>query len=192
MLTIDTLIRYSNGSLLTRLEEVTTDGVEVPIYDHVMMSYDKGVFHHLPHEPKWMKLPSNHKGKIVQAGQIVMNMMTTECVIVSERHEGSILPYNYTLIEIDETRLDSQYLAYWFNMSSSAQAQLNQFMQGGSLVKKLTLNHLKQIKIQPPPLEKQKLIGRIAACRKRQKYLYQKKQYLMDQFLVEQLLREEY
>ncbi|REA97368.1 restriction endonuclease subunit S, partial [Staphylococcus pseudintermedius] len=93
-----------------------------------------------------------------------------------------------TLIEIDETRLDSQFLVYLFNMSPSAQAQLNRFMQGGSLVKNLTLNHLKQIKIQPPPLKKQKLIGRIAAYRKRQKYLYQKKQYLMDQFLVEHLL----
>ncbi|UXR86967.1 restriction endonuclease subunit S domain-containing protein [Staphylococcus felis] len=76
-----------------------------------------------------------------------MNMMTAECVIVSEHHGGSRLPYNYTLIEIDETRLDIQYLVYWFNMSPSARVQLKQFMQGGSLVMKLTLNHLKQIKI---------------------------------------------
>ncbi|MGV3244888.1 restriction endonuclease subunit S [Staphylococcus sp. 11261D007BR] len=191
-MTIDSLVTYTNGSLLKRLEaEATPDGIPVPIYDHTMMLHDKGQFQPTPHEPKYIQLPETHKGKIVHAGQIVMNMMTSECVIVSEAHSGSLLPYNYTLIEVDETRLDRHYLVYWFNASPSARAQFKQFMQGGSLVKKLTLSHLKQIKIQVPSLEKQRRIGQLAAYRQRQHYLYEKKYYLMNQLLAEQLLGEE-
>ncbi|WP_232796327.1 restriction endonuclease subunit S [Staphylococcus canis] len=185
-------VTYTNGSLLNRLERDTTDrSISVPIYDHVMMLADQGVYQETEHAPKYLQLSPDHQGKIVEAGDIVMNMMTSECARVSAQHAGSLLPYNYTLITIDTTQLDADYVVYWFNASHAARAQLNQFRQGGTLVKKLTLSHLKQVSLVPPSLKTQQLIGKIAVCRNRQRYLYAKKNHIYQRFLATQLFRED-
>lgn len=189
---IGTLVTYHNGSLLRRLEEVDkAEGHAFPVYDQYMFEYDKGEFDAITHEPKYLYLKANHNAKLVHTGDIVLNMMSGECVIVSERHEGSVLPYNYTHIEVDATRLDAAYFAYWFNASKSAKSQLHQILQGGSLVKKLTLQHLKQLDIDCPPIEKQRHIGTIAEKRKALKYLKAKRDYQMDIYLAHTLFGEE-
>ncbi|MEJ7274154.1 restriction endonuclease subunit S, partial [Staphylococcus epidermidis] len=75
------------------------------------------------------------------------------------------------------------------NASAQAKSQLNQFKQGGSLVKKLTLNQLKQLKMTLPSLEQQR-IGKLDERRRHLKYLQAKRTYLMDQFLSEYLFKE--
>ena len=77
------------------------------------------------------------------------------------------------------------------DVCSSDLSQLNQFKQGGSLVKKLTLNQLKQLKMTLPPLEQQQRIGKLDERRRRLKYLQAKRTYLMDQFLSEYLFKED-
>ena len=133
---ISQLFTFHNGSLINRLEVVeTSQGVTLPIYDQRMMEFDEGVFQPTTHQPKHVTLSTTHQAKIVHTGDIVINMMTSECVIVSQQHHESILPYNYTHIEIDTAHIDVNYFVYWMNASSQAKSQLNQFKQGGSLVK---------------------------------------------------------
>ena len=156
-----------------------------------MMEFDDGVFQPTIHQPKHVTLSTTHQAKMIHAGDIVINMMTSECVIVSQQHHESILPYNYTHIEIDTAHIDANYFVYWMNASSQAKSQLNQFKQGGSLVKKLTLNQLKQLKMTLPPLEQQQRIGKLDERRRRLKYLQAKRTYLMDQFLSEYLFKED-
>lgn len=189
---ISQLFTFHNGSLINRLETVeTSQGITLPIYDQRMMEFDDGVFQPTTHQPKQVTLSTTHQAKIVHTGDIVINMMTSECVIVSQQHHESILPYNYTHIEIDTARIDANYFVYWMNASSQAKSQLNQFKQGGSLVKKLTLNQLKQLKMMLPPLEQQQCIGKLDERRRRLKYLQAKRTYLMDQFLSEYLFKED-
>ena len=156
-----------------------------------MMEFDDGVFQPTTHQPKLVTLSTTHQAKMVHTGDIVINMMTSECVIVSQQHHESILPYNYTHIEIDTAHIDANYFVYWMNASSQAKSQLNQFKQGGSLVKKLTLNQLKQLKMTLPPLEQQQRIGKLDERRRHLKYLQAKRTYLMDQFLSEYLFKED-
>ena len=132
---ISQLFTFHNGSLINRLETVeASQGITLPIYDQRMMEFDDGVFT-TTHQPKQVTLSTTHHAKVVHTGDIVINMMTSECVIVSQQHHESILPYNYTHIEIDTTRIDANYFVYWMNASAQAKSQLNQFKQGGSLVK---------------------------------------------------------
>lgn len=189
---ISQLFTFHNGSLINRLETVeASKGITLPIYDQRMMEFDNGVFQPTTHQPKHVTLSTAHQAKMVHTGDIVINMMTSECVIVSQHHHESILPYNYTHIEIDSTQIDANYFVYWMNASSQAKSQLNQFKQGGSLVKKLTLNQLKQLKMTLPPLEQQQRIGKLDERRRRLKYLQAKRTYLMDQFLSEYLFKED-
>lgn len=189
---ISQLFTFHNGSLINRLETVeASKGITLPIYDQRMMEFDDGVFQPTTHQPKQLTLSTTHQAKVIHTGDIVINMMTSECVIVSQQHHESILPYNYTHIEIDTARIDANYFVYWMNASSQAKSQLNQFKQGGSLVKKLTLNQLKQLKMTLPPLEQQQRIGKLDVRRRRLKYLQAKRTYLMDQFLSEYLFKED-
>lgn len=189
---ISQLFTFHNGSLINRLEIVeASKGITLPIYDQRMMEFDDGVFQSTTHQPKQVTLSTTHQAKMVHTGDIVINMMTSECVIVSQQHHDSILPYNYTHIEIDTARIDANYFVYWMNASSQAKSQLNQFKQGGSLVKKLTLNQLKQLKMTLPPLEQQQHIGKLDEQRRHLKYLQAKRTYLMDQFLSEYLFKED-
>ncbi|WP_049382269.1 restriction endonuclease subunit S [Staphylococcus hominis] len=189
---ISQLFTFHNGSLINRLEVVeTSQGVTLPIYDQRMMEFDDGEFQPTTHQPKHVTLSTTHQAKMVHTGDIVINMMTSECVIVSQQHHDSILPYNYTHIEIDTAHIDPNYFVYWMNASSQAKSQLNQFKQGGSLVKKLTLNQLKQLKMTLPPLEQQQRIGKLDERRRHLKYLQAKRTYLMDQFLSEYLFKED-
>lgn len=189
---ISQLFTFHNGSLINRLETVdASQGITLPIYDQRMMEFDDGVFQPIIHQPKQVTLSTTHQAKIVYTGDIVINMMTSECVIVSQQHHESILPYNYTHIEIDTAHIDANYFVYWMNASSQAKSQLNQFKQGGSLVKKLTLNQLKQLKMTLPPLEQQQRIGKLDERRRHLKYLQAKRTYLMDQFLSEYLFKED-
>ena len=128
---ISQLFTFHNGSLINRLEVVeTSQGVTLPIYDQRMMEFDAGVFQPTTHQPKHVTLSTAHQAKMVHTGDIVINMMTSECVIVSQHHHESILPYNYTHIEIDTAHIDANYFVYWMNASSQAKSQLNQFKQG--------------------------------------------------------------
>lgn len=192
MVIISQFISFSNGTLINRLEvDNGPNSSSFSIYDQRMLEHDKGVFQLINHEAKKIRLSNQHNAHIVKTGDIIINMMTGECVRVSQKHENSILPYNYTSIHINQDYVDADYLVYWMNHSPSAHNQFKQFMQGGSLVKKLTLNQLKQLQVNLPPLERQQLIGRIAVRRIKLKYLNAKKSYLMDKFLAESLLREE-
>lgn len=189
---ISQLFTFHNGSLINRLETVeASQGITLPIYDQRMMEFDDGVFQPTTHQPKKVTLSTTQQAKMVHTGDIVINMMTSECVIVSQQHHDSILPYNYTHIEIDTAHIDANYFVYWMNASSQAKSQLNQFKQGGSLVKKLTLNQLKQLKMTLPPLEQQQRIGKLDERRRYLKYLQAKRTYLMDQFLSEYLFKED-
>jgi len=189
---ITQLFTFHNGSLINRLDTVDgSQGVTFPIYDQHMMEHDAGVFQSSPHQPKQLTLNPNHQAKLVYEGDIVINMMTSECVIISQQHHESILPYNYTHIEVDKNHIDVYYFVYWMNASPQAKSQLNQFKQGGSLVKKLTLNQLKQLKITLPSLEQQRRIGQLNEQRRHLKYLQAKRAYLMDQLLSEYLFKED-
>lgn len=155
------------------------------------MDYDLGKFRYDAPEPKYLVLKDNHNAKCIYKDQIVFNMITGECVLVGSKYSGAILQYNYTHIEVDKEKVYPRYLVYWFNHSPKALKQLQLFMQGGSMIKKITHKQLQDMEITLPTMEKQKLVGDLAYKRKKLKYLKEKRESLMDVYLKAQLFEEE-
>ncbi|MEL0537315.1 restriction endonuclease subunit S [Staphylococcus debuckii] len=184
---------YQSGSLLNRLETVDkAQGKAYQVYDQTMMNEDLGYYQSQQHQPTTLFLKEDNKASYVYQNQVVVNMMNGECSLIGSAHSGALLPYNYTRIDIDTNEIDPEYFVYWFNEAPEALAQLHQFKQGGSLVKKITTKQLQQMQMTLPPIEKQRIIGKIAKKRRQLKYLKQKREALMDLYLKETLLREEH
>lgn len=189
MADIKAIKHYKSGSLLNRLETVDKyEGTKYEVYDQMMMNEDLGVYHTEVHQPTSLFLKDDNNATYIHQGQIVVNMMNGECVRISEKHAGKILPYNYTLIDLDEAVIDPDYFVYWFNESKESLKQLNLFKQGGSLVKKITAKQLQEMRMTLPPYHKQKLIGQIAVKRRELKYLKLQREAIMDRYLNETLL----
>lgn len=161
------------------------------IYDQNTMDYDLGRYKYDVPEPKFLTLKEDHNAKCIYKDQIVFNMITGECVLVGSKYSGSILPYNYTHIEVDSKKVYPRYLVYWFNHSPKALKQLNLFKQGGSMIKKITHKQLQDTEISLPSIERQQLVGDLAYKRKKLKYLKEKRESLMDAYLTAQLFEEE-
>ncbi|MGO2789348.1 MAG: restriction endonuclease subunit S, partial [Staphylococcus saprophyticus] len=138
-----------------------------------------------------IKLKDTSRATVVRKDDIVISMMTGECTLVSSRHDGSILPYNYTKIEVTSDLLEPTFLVYWFQLAPEVQSQYKQYMQGGSTIKKLTHQQLKSLHITLPTLEKQRLIGYIGVKEKRLNILKQKQSRLKKQFLTNTLFKED-
>ncbi|MCC4221699.1 restriction endonuclease subunit S [Staphylococcus saprophyticus] len=185
-------VDYQSGTLIQRLETVDTNkGQNYQIYDQTMLEYDLGQNLKPNHEPKTIALQDTSRATYVQRGDIVFNMMSGACAMVSSEHEGAILPYNYTRIDITSNELDPRFLAYWFQMAHEAHVQLQQYMQGGTQIKKITHRQLKDLHITVPTMQKQQLIGQIGVKRRQLALLEQQKDKLMQQFLSASLFKEE-
>lgn len=189
---IKPLIKYHSGVILSRLSRYEDPKGQVyDIYDQNLMNNDMGIFDKNVADTNQIILTADHNAPCLEAGQLVFNTVSGECAIVSQKHSGAILPYNFTRIEVDESQIYPRYLMYWFNQSSQALKQFHLFRQGGSMIKKITHHQLQELVIDVPSLEKQKIIGDLAYKRMELKYLSDKREHLMNQYLSAVLFKEE-
>ena len=185
-------VNYQSGTLIQRLEVDESDlGNRYVVYDQNMLDIDLGLTIDDTYQPRVIKLKDTSRATVVREDDIVFSMMTGECTLVSSKHDGSILPYNYTKIEVTSESLEPTFLVYWFQLAPEVQAQYKQYMQGGSTIKKLTHQQLKSLHITLPTLEKQRLIGYIGVKEKRLNILKQKQSRLKKQFLTNTLFKED-
>lgn len=185
-------VNYQSGSLIQRLEvDESNIGKRYMVYDQNMLEIDLGLAIDDTYQPRVIKIKDTSRATIVYKDDIIISMMTGMCTLVSSRHDGSILPYNYTKIEIISERLDPSFLVYWFQMAPEVQSQYKQYMQGGSTIKKLTHQQLKSLHITLPSIERQRLIGHIGIKEKQLSILKQKQNLLKKQFLSNTLFKED-
>ncbi|MGW7961805.1 restriction endonuclease subunit S [Staphylococcus xylosus] len=185
-------VNYQSGTLIQRLEvDESGIGNHYMVYDQNMLNIDLGLTIDDTYQPRVIRLKDTSRATIVHKDDIVISMMTGECTLVSSKHDGSILPYNYTKIEVTSELLEPTFLVYWFQLAPEVQSQYKQYMQGGSTIKKLTHQQLKSLHITLPTLEKQRLIGYIGVKEKRLNILKQKQSRLKKQFLTNTLFKED-
>ncbi|WP_261701663.1 restriction endonuclease subunit S [Staphylococcus equorum] len=185
-------VNYQSGTLIQRLEvDESGIGNHYMVYDQNMLNIDLGLTIDDTYQPRVIRLKDTSRATIVHKDDIVISMMTGECTLVSSKHDGSILPYNYTKIEVTSELLEPTFLVYWFQLAPEVQSQYKQYMQGGSTIKKLTHQQLKSLHITLPTLEKQRLIGYIGVKEKRLNILKQKQSRLKKQFLSNTLFKED-
>ncbi|MDK9869928.1 MULTISPECIES: restriction endonuclease subunit S [Staphylococcus] len=185
-------VNYQSGTLIQRLEvDESGIGNHYMVYDQNMLDIDLGLTIDDTYQPRVIRLKDTSRATVVRKDDIVISMITGECTLVSSRHDGSILPYNYTKIEVTSELLEPAFLVYWFQLAPEVQSQYKQYMQGGSTIKKLTHQQLKSLHITLPTLEKQRLIGYIGVKEKRLNILKQKQSRLKKQFLTNTLFKED-
>ncbi|MCZ4237682.1 restriction endonuclease subunit S [Staphylococcus cohnii] len=185
-------VNYQSGTLIQRLEvDESGIGNHYMVYDQNMLDIDLGLTIDDTYQPRVIKLKDTSRATVVREDDIVFSMITGECTLVSSKHDGSILPYNYTKIEVTSELLEPTFLVYWFQLAPEVQSQYKQYMQGGSTIKKLTHQQLKSLHITLPTLDKQRLIGHIGVKEKRLNILKQKQSRLKKQFLTNTLFKED-
>lgn len=185
-------VNYQSGTLIQRLEvDESGIGNHYMVYDQNMLDIDLGLTIDDTYQPRVIRLKDTSRATVVREDDIVFSMITGECTLVSSKHDGSILPYNYTKIEVTSELLEPAFLVYWFQLAPEVQSQYKQYMQGGSTIKKLTHQQLKSLHITLPTLEKQRLIGYIGVKEKRLNILKQKQSRLKKQFLTNTLFKED-
>ncbi|MEX3492074.1 restriction endonuclease subunit S, partial [Staphylococcus saprophyticus] len=177
-------VNYQSGTLIQRLEVDESDlGHRYMVYDQNMLDIDLGLTIDDTYQPRVIKLKDSSRATVVRKDDIVFSMITGECTLVSSKHDGSILPYNYTKIEVTSELLEPTFLVYWFQLAPEVQSQYKQYMQGGSTIKKLTHQQLKSLYITLPSIEHQRLIGQIGIKEKQLNVLKQRQSRLKKQFL---------
>ncbi|MEP9853033.1 restriction endonuclease subunit S [Staphylococcus aureus] len=185
-------VNYQSGTLIQRLEVDDSDAANAyMIYDQNMLDIDLGIMLDKQYQPRTIQLKNTDKATIVNTNDIVISMITGACTLVSSHHDGSILPYNYTKIEVTSELLNPSFLVYWFQIAPEVQSQYKQYMQGGSTIKKLTHQQLKSLHITLPSIERQQLIGQIGMKEKQLNVLKQKRSILKKQFLSNTLFKED-
>lgn len=185
-------VNYQSGTLIQRLEVDDSDAANAyMIYDQNMLDIDLGIMLDKQYQPRTIQLKNTDKATIVNTNDIVISMITGACTLVSSHHHGSILPYNYTKIEVTSELLNPSFLVYWFQIAPEVQSQYKQYMQGGSTIKKLTHQQLKSLHITLPSIERQQLIGQIGMKEKQLNILKQKRSILKKQFLSNTLFKED-
>jgi restriction endonuclease S subunit len=99
------------------------------------------------------------KSPILNAGDLVINMMTNQTAIVSPHSAGKVIPQHIVKLNFMD-RGDNWYLCYLLNEAQTIKRQLYNTMEGTAL-RRVTLTSFKQLEVKLPVLAKQQKIGEL-------------------------------
>ncbi|RHW51745.1 restriction endonuclease subunit S [Lactobacillus bombicola] len=99
------------------------------------------------------------KSPILNAGDLVINMMTNQTAIVSPHSAGKVIPQHITKLTFTN-RGDNWYLCYLLNEAQSIKRQLYSTMEG-TVLRRVTLTSFKQLELNLPALSKQQKMGEL-------------------------------
>lgn len=179
---IEEIAHVSAGTLVSRLKE-DAQGKTFYLYDQYAHAKDQTKYLDYEHDYKPVTISDTKNLVFVEREDLIVNLSSCEAAYPGDEHIGFILPYNYCKIKLvhDGVRFVApNYIRSWFNESPEAKKQLHLITQGASLVKKLSLQQIKQLEITLPDVERQHLIGKIYFYRQIIKYKQQQKQHLLD------------
>lgn len=125
-------------------------------------------------------------------GMVVIGLTSYKAFVITKAYENRLIPSNFAYLKCDEG-IDPDYVAWYFNEHPQIQKQLTLAMQG-SIIRALSVQMLRELKIQVPPLALQQRLGSIYRLKsQRQKLLIEKRKLeekLMNQLMI-QYLKEE-
>ena len=128
--------------------------------------------------------PSVDNNYLSRAGEVVFSFISSKAGIVSDLNEGKIINQNFAKLVIENEQLDRSYLCYLLNESASMKKKMAISMQG-STVRKLTPSILKELDIDLPGIEKQRIIGKAYLYLKKRQALAKKQAELEEKLLLE-------
>ena len=126
-------------------------------------------------------------------GMVVIGLTSYKAFVITKAYEHRVIPSNFAYLQCDEG-IDPDYVAWYFNEHPQIQKQLTLAMQG-SIIRALSVQMLRELKIEVPPLALQQKLGSIYRLQsQRQKLLIEKRKleekimnHLMIQYLKEEI-----
>lgn len=172
---IDEIAMLQQGQLLTRIREVdNTNAPRYIVYSGKHFSVDS--FQPDLDDGKHDKvIRTEAEVMLVEAGMLLISLMTNKAVVVSEKHAGHLLTSNYIRIVYDGNKIDPDYFCYIYNESDTIRKQIAMNEQGASLVSRLNLQQLRKFELPCPYLAEQQRVGAIYRLQQKRELLQLKK-----------------
>lgn len=114
-----------------------------------------------------MKLADPSNSIIYRQASGASHMAAT---ILSDENKDKFISQVFSIMNVNRERLNPWYLCWLLNESRSLEKQINILLQG-TVITRLSAQQLKQIRIELPPLDEQKKIGKLYATALYQYYL---------------------
>lgn len=162
---ISDLAEISLGTILTRVKP-KSDLQSVKLFSTISMqelSYNCGK-DESDYEEIVSKIDENKIDKclLTQENDVVIGLASQNAMVITKERANSLLLSNFCLVRIiDQSVLDPFYFSWLFNENTTVKRQLTGSMQGQSYVKMMSLDTIRNLQIDLPPICKQKLIGKI-------------------------------
>ena len=125
-------------------------------------------------------------------GMVVIGLTSYKAFVITKAYENRVIPSNFAYLQCDEG-IDPDYVAWYFNEHPQIQKQLTLTMQG-SIIRALSVQMLRELTIEIPPLSVQQKLGSIYRLKSQRQKLINEKQkleeLLMNQVMI-QYLKEE-
>ena len=125
-------------------------------------------------------------------GIVVIGLTSYKAFVITKAYENRVIPSNFAYLQCDEG-IDPNYVAWYFNEHPQIQKQLTLTMQG-SIIRALSVQMLRELTIEIPPLSVQQKLGSIYRLKSQRQKLINEKQkleeLLMNQVMI-QYLKEE-
>ena len=159
------IAEITQGNILTRIKP-SSQFDETVEFDSISMqelSYIVGQSDILENTSKVKVLKGKESSCILtKQKDIVVGLSSRKAFVIDETRSNNLLLSNFALIRILDTNiLDPHYFCWLLNEDLQFQKYIDQKMQGSANVIILSINNVKDMELELPSIEKQKIIGEI-------------------------------
>lgn len=140
----------------------------------------------------WVPKEKCEKLTFTKEGVVIIHLLSQTAAMIPKKYEGILIPSNFVLLEFYQ-QVDAKFMEWYFNEHPLIRRQLMISTQGTS-VSALSINMLREMEVSLPPLETQKVIGKMTGIFKKKKKLMQERMHLEERLIHYQILdkMEEY
>lgn len=188
---LEEIAEFTQGAFATRLESSAKNVQTVKVKPLSLKEFNEtlGISYRFSNEKSLDITMAKEKldaQLLTDTTSLVLHTQAKKVALLPEKYSGLLLTNNFLKIRLHET-VDLAFFEWYFNEHPDIHKQLA-VMSEGSSVTLLKLSHLKELGIELPTLEKQKIIGRIAQLKRRKEVLQLERIELQHQLIQQQLI----
>ena len=159
------IAEITQGNILTRIKPGSQfdETIEFDSISMQELSYIVGQSDILEKSSKVKVLKEKESSCVLtKQKDIVVGLSSRKAFVIDETRSNNLLLSNFALIRIlDINILDPHYFCWLLNEDLQFQKYIDQKMQGSANVIILSINNVKDMELELPDIEKQKMIGEI-------------------------------
>jgi len=159
------IAEITQGNILTRIKPGSQfdETIEFDSISMQELSYIVGQSDILEKSSKVKVLKEKESSCVLtKQNDIVVGLSSRKAFVIDETRSNNLLLSNFALIRILDTNiLDPHYFCWLLNEDLQFQKYIDQKMQGSANVIILSINNVKDMELELPDIEKQKMIGEI-------------------------------